>query len=107
MILDLDTQTIELNFTIRQHLIKSVVMEGKMANVADREPFPTDPDEFENDDRISFDKVSQTHKLEDDNGEEWEWLARPGKWVPVVRNFQIPVLSIDRLSGLRICNIAT
>lgn len=73
-----------------------------MAETADREPFPTDPDEFEVDDRISFDRVSQTHKLEDENGEEWEWLARPGKWVPVVRISQIPVLSNDRLSGLRI-----
>ena len=56
-----------------------------MTDKPTRAAFPTDPDTFEDDDRISFDKVSQTHKLEDENGEEWEWLARPAKWVPVVR----------------------
>ena len=65
--------------------------------MAEREPFPIDPDEFNNDDRVSFDQVTQTHKLEDENGDEWEWLATARKWVPVVRNFQIPVLAIDRL----------
>lgn len=64
---------------------------------AERAAFPTDSAEFGADDRISYDQVTQSHKLEDENGEEWEWLDRPGKWVPVVRNFQNPVLAIDRL----------
>ncbi|KAK3725226.1 hypothetical protein LTR37_000737 [Vermiconidia calcicola] len=51
--------------------------------MADRAPFPTDPEEFKNDDRVLFDQVSQTHRLEDERGEEWEWLDKPGKWVPV------------------------
>ena len=65
--------------------------------MADREAFPVDLTEFNNDDRISFDQVTQTHKLEDENGEEWEWLVKPGKWVPVVCNSQTPVLTLDRL----------
>lgn len=65
--------------------------------MAERERFPTDLLEFKNDERISFDQVSQSHKLEDENGEEWEFLEGPSKWVPVVCNFQIPVLAIDRL----------
>lgn len=55
---------------------------------ADRAPFPTDPEEFDNDDRISYSKTAETHVLEDENGDEWEWLARTNKWVPVVRNIQ-------------------
>ena len=58
---------------------------------ATRAPFPTEEDEFNDDERVSFDQVTQTHKLEDEDGEEWEWLAKPGKWVPVVRKPQNPV----------------
>ena len=65
--------------------------------MVERAPFPTELVEFDSDNRVLFDQVSQTHKLEDENGEEWEWLTRPGKWVPVVRNSQVPVLAIDRL----------
>lgn len=49
-----------------------------------RAPFPTEPEDFNTDDRVSFDQVTQSHKLEDEAGEEWEWLPKPGKWVPVV-----------------------
>lgn len=70
--------------------------------MAEREPFPTDTDDFDQDDRVSFDKVTGTHKLEDENGEEWEWLAKPGKWVPVVRYSHTPVHPVDRRGGLRI-----
>jgi HIV Tat-specific factor 1 len=59
--------------------------------MATRAPFPTEPEEFNDDERVSFDQVTQTHKLEDENGEEWEWLSKQGKWVPVVRNSQNPV----------------
>ena len=65
--------------------------------MADRAPFPTELDEFNDDDRVSYDQVSQRHKLEDERGEEWEWLPTHGKWIPVVRNPQIPVLRVDRL----------
>jgi len=57
-----------------------------MASTAtDRAPFPTDPEEFDNDDRISFSRTSQSYALEDENGDEWEWQAKANKWVPVVR----------------------
>ena len=65
--------------------------------MAERTPFPIDKEDFNDDDRVSFDQVSQSYKLEDELGEEWEWLDRPGKWVPVVRNSQNPVLTTDRL----------
>ncbi|EME49507.1 hypothetical protein DOTSEDRAFT_68316 [Dothistroma septosporum NZE10] len=45
-----------------------------------RAPFPSDPDTFDNDDRISFSKVDGRHLLEDEEGEEWEWMTGPGKW---------------------------
>ena len=65
--------------------------------MAERSRFPTAKEEFGEDERISFDQVSQSYKLEDDNGNEWEFIESRGKWVPVVRNPQTPVLSIDRL----------
>ncbi|KAK5112802.1 hypothetical protein LTR85_011136 [Meristemomyces frigidus] len=55
-----------------------------MASAAtDRAPFPNDPEDFDSDDRISYSKTSETYVLEDENGDEWEWLARTSKWVPV------------------------
>lgn len=59
-----------------------------------RSRFPVDKDEFGEDDRIAFDQVSRTFKLEDDNGNEWEFNEAHKKWVPVVRVPQNPVLSI-------------
>lgn len=49
-----------------------------------RAPFPSDPVDFDNDDRVSYDQVTQSHKLEDEAGEEWEWLPKPAKWTRVV-----------------------
>jgi len=54
--------------------------------MANREPFPTEPEDFDADPRISFSRISSTYVLEDENGDEWEWLASKHKWVPVVRN---------------------
>ena len=59
--------------------------------------FPTEEEDFVNDERISLDRVTQSYKLEDEKGNEWEWLEKPRKWVPVVRTSQIPVRVIDRL----------
>lgn len=50
----------------------------------DRAPFPTNPEDFDTDERISFSKASETYLLEDENGDEWEWVARQSKWVPAV-----------------------
>lgn len=63
-----------------------------MARASEREPFPTDIDEFSTDHRIAFDRNTESYKLEDEQGEEWEWLAKHEKWVPVVRTLQPPVL---------------
>lgn len=57
-----------------------------------RDPFPTNPDDFAADTRISYSKTSQTFLLEDEqSGEEWEWLAGPQKWSRVVRIIRNPV----------------
>ena len=39
---------------------------------------------FESDPRIHFDRQSGTWKLEDDDGNEMEYDAAKGAWVPVV-----------------------
>lgn len=62
-----------------------------------RAPFPTDATEFANDDRVSYDQVSQSHKLEDEFGEEWEWLPQRAKWVPVVCFQDLDPSNPDRL----------
>jgi HIV Tat-specific factor 1 len=51
-----------------------------------RAPFPSNPDDFASDTRISFSKTANNYILEDENGEEWEWSSRHSKWVPMVRN---------------------
>lgn len=65
--------------------------------MAQREPFPTDPDTFDGDDRISFSKQDGRFLLEDEEGEEWEWLTGPGKWSKTVRTSRNPVQHVDRL----------
>jgi hypothetical protein len=56
----------------------------KMAT--NRAPFPSNPDDFDSDTRISYSKATKNYTLEDENGEEWEWFPRTSKWVPMVRN---------------------
>jgi HIV Tat-specific factor 1 len=51
-----------------------------------RAPFPSNPDDFASDTRISFSKTANNYILEDENGEEWEWFPRNSKWVPMVCN---------------------
>ena len=50
-----------------------------------RVPFPRNPEEFADDNRISFSKEADTYILEDTNGEEWEWNKLWSKWVATVR----------------------
>lgn len=68
-----------------------------MSTMAERLRFPTDKAEFGEDERISYDQVTRSYKLEDEQGNEWEFLESRTKWVPVVRIFQNPVLVLDRL----------
>jgi len=67
-----------------------------------RAPFPTNPEDFDADTRISFDKTADTYILEDEGGEEWEWLATASKWTAVVRKTSRihPVLSPLRQATL-------
>ncbi|KAF7184964.1 Splicing factor U2AF-associated protein 2 [Pseudocercospora fuligena] len=48
--------------------------------MAQRAPFPSNPEDFDADNRIAFSKETKSYLLEDENGEEWEWLAGPAKW---------------------------
>lgn len=53
--------------------------------MAQRTPFPTDPAEFDDDSRIAYSHPNKTYLLEDENGEEWEWLPSVSKWSKTVR----------------------
>ncbi|KAI4863729.1 hypothetical protein F4820DRAFT_426047 [Hypoxylon rubiginosum] len=46
--------------------------------------FPTDPAEFEQDDRISFSKLDNKYIAVQDDGSEFEWDAQLRRWIPVV-----------------------
>lgn len=47
--------------------------------------FPQEPEAFADDDRVSFSRESKSYILEDDEGNEWEWLEGPQKWSKTVR----------------------
>ena len=47
--------------------------------------FPTEPEEFDADPRISFSKVSSKFVLETDDGREFEYEEVLKRWIPVVR----------------------
>ena len=49
-----------------------------------RVAFPTTEEEFKNDVRVSFDKLSNKWMLEEENGAEYEWNSQFEKWVPSV-----------------------
>ena len=51
---------------------------------ASRVTFPQSIEEFNRDDRVSFDKSSDKYILEDNDGSEWEWNDSIEKWVPLV-----------------------
>ncbi|KAI1383175.1 uncharacterized protein F4822DRAFT_67793 [Hypoxylon trugodes] len=46
--------------------------------------FPTDPQEFELDERISFSKLDNKYIAVQDDGSEFEWDAQLKRWIPVV-----------------------
>ncbi|KAL1306767.1 hypothetical protein AAFC00_005430 [Neodothiora populina] len=49
-----------------------------------RATFPRSVEDFKDDDRVIFDKNTQKHVLEDDDGSEWEWNDGVGEWVPLL-----------------------
>ena len=47
--------------------------------------FPTNPEDFDADDRISFSKLDNKFILEADDGQEFEFDEALKRWVPAVR----------------------
>ncbi|ATZ55185.1 Erg2 [Botrytis cinerea B05.10] len=47
-------------------------------------PFPTNPEEFDSDDRISFSKLDQKYLLVQDDGTEFEFDDAIKRWIPVL-----------------------
>jgi HIV Tat-specific factor 1 len=47
-------------------------------------PFPTNPEEFDSDDRISFSKLDQKFLLVQDDGTEFEFDDALKRWVPIL-----------------------
>lgn len=66
------------------HLLHTPHQPPPPLNMAPRAPFPADPDDFDSDPRISYSKENSSYLLEDENGDEWEWLAGPSKWSKTV-----------------------
>ncbi|KAI1459013.1 hypothetical protein F4805DRAFT_422331 [Annulohypoxylon moriforme] len=46
--------------------------------------FPTNPQEFEQDERISFSKLDNKYIAVQDDGSEFEWDAQLKRWIPVL-----------------------
>ncbi|KAI2614602.1 uncharacterized protein GGS25DRAFT_472415 [Hypoxylon fragiforme] len=46
--------------------------------------FPTDPQEFEQDERISFSKLDNKYIAVQDDGSEFEWDSQLKRWIPVL-----------------------
>lgn len=46
--------------------------------------FPTNPEEFDADDRISFSKVSETFILETEDGREFQWDKALSRWTETI-----------------------
>lgn len=57
-----------------------------MTTSREREPaaFPTDPSEFDSDDRISFSKLDRKFLLVQDDGTEFEFDEAIRRWIPVL-----------------------
>ncbi len=48
------------------------------------ETFPTNPEEFDSDDRISFSKLDKKFLLVQDDGTEFEFDDAIKRWIPIV-----------------------
>lgn len=58
--------------------------------VAAQIAFPKTPDDFENDPRVSFSKLTSKYILETDEGAEWEYDETRQQWMPSVRYRSCP-----------------
>jgi HIV Tat-specific factor 1 len=54
-----------------------------MASLPRRAPFPTTPDEFQNDTRVSYSTVESKWQLEEEDS-TWEYDEKLGKWIQSV-----------------------
>ena len=59
-------------------------MEQRQDTEGTAAPFPTNPEEFDSDDRISFSKLDQKFLLVQDDGTEFEFDDAIKRWVPVL-----------------------
>jgi hypothetical protein len=46
-------------------------------------PFPDNPEEFDDDPRVSYNRVAGRYMLEAEDGVEWEWIAN--RWTQTAR----------------------
>lgn len=54
--------------------------------------FPQHPKDFNDDPRVAYSKLDDKWLLEDDDGQEFEWMEHLKKWIPVVR---LPYFSLS------------
>jgi len=59
-------------------------MEQRQPQELEAHPFPTNPEEFDSDDRISFSKLDNKFVLVQPDGTEFEFDDAIKRWVPVV-----------------------
>jgi len=64
-----------------------------------RTPFPSDPEEFLSDERIQHFPKLNTFILQDEAGNDWQWLPKVNKWGPVVRCPQAILSPVRSLLG--------
>lgn len=59
-------------------------MEQRQHNNIEGSPFPTNVEEFDSDDRISFSKLDNKFLLVQDDGTEFEFDDAIKRWIPVL-----------------------
>jgi HIV Tat-specific factor 1 len=55
-----------------------------MSSIQEPPPFPTNPEEFDSDDRISFSKLDNKFLLVQEDGTEFEFDDAIKRWIPVL-----------------------
>ena len=69
----------------------STLNEDSLTSTPNRSAFPTNPEEFDADPRVSFSKLDNKFILETDDGQEFEFDDILKRWVPVVRPQPYPI----------------
>jgi HIV Tat-specific factor 1 len=55
-----------------------------MATESEHWSFPTNPEEFDQDDRISYSKLDNKYIAVHDDGTEYEFDTQSGRWIPMI-----------------------